>query len=102
MQYIKTHWIHKEPDEPVWIYSELDADRWEVRKVEVFPDGSIGYADATGSKGPTWLGEVPVPPLSEIDSPGELETVEIDQSEFESVWARRSSPAPHLLGDRKP
>jgi hypothetical protein len=100
MQYIKTHWIHTEADEPVWIYSELDAHRWEVRKIEVFPDGSCGYADAAESKGSTWLCEIAVPPLSEIDSPGELETVEIDPAEFESIWARRLSAAPHLLGHR--
>ena len=101
MQYIKTHWIHEHPDEPVWIYSELDAERWELRKLEVFPDGSLGHADVEGSNGRSWLGEMPVPPFDEVDVPGELETVEIDAAEFEALWARRSAPAPALLGGKR-
>jgi hypothetical protein len=40
MNYIKVKWNHALPDEPVWFYSELDAERWETRKVEIFADGS--------------------------------------------------------------
>ncbi len=44
MKYIKVKWLHSHPDEPVLLYSELDKDRWETRKVEVFADGRIGFA----------------------------------------------------------
>jgi len=42
MTYLKVKWIHSHPDAPVLLYSELDRERWEVRKVEVFRDGSLG------------------------------------------------------------
>jgi hypothetical protein len=41
---------------PVVLYSELDDNRFEVRKVEVFRDGRLGYADAVRSSGGTGLG----------------------------------------------
>ena len=47
MRYIKVKWIHSYPDEPVLLYSEIDDSGWEVRKVEVFPDGAYGYANAS-------------------------------------------------------
>ena len=44
MKYIKVHWIHDFADEPEMLYSEIDSHDNEVRKVEVFKDGSMGYA----------------------------------------------------------
>ena len=46
------------------------------------------------------LGEKQVPSLAECNLPGELETVEIDATEFEAVWARRSS-SPVVLGGKR-
>ena len=57
MQYIRTIWVHDFPDFPVEIYSEIDEERWEVRKVEIFRDGSATYADLTRSTGKTGLSE---------------------------------------------
>lgn len=34
MTYIRLHWLHDRPDEPIWLFSELDDLRREVRKVE--------------------------------------------------------------------
>ena len=44
MQYIRVRWNHDRSDEPVELWSELDGESWEVRKVEVFPDGHLGFA----------------------------------------------------------
>ena len=44
MTHLKVKWIHSYPDEPVIIYSELDHELWELRKVEVLPGGRMGYA----------------------------------------------------------
>src|SRR5258705_13531981 len=43
MQYIRVRWKHALPDEPVELLSELDSESWEVRKVEVFRDGRLGF-----------------------------------------------------------
>lgn len=92
MKYVRVGWKHQHPDEPVLLYSELDADRWEVRKVEVFRDGRCGYASADVSSGGTMLGKVPVPELTEIAKDAQFEPVEISREEFEVVWARREAP----------
>jgi hypothetical protein len=91
MNYIKIKWIHSHPDDPVLLYSELDSERWEKRKVEVFQDGHCGYASLTESCGPTRLGEEPIPPLDEIASDAQFDPVEITREEFEAIWAKRNT-----------
>jgi hypothetical protein len=44
MTYFKCKWNHAYRDEPVLLYSELDEERWETRKVEIFRDGKMGFA----------------------------------------------------------
>ncbi|MHC2467099.1 DUF6881 domain-containing protein [Bradyrhizobium embrapense] len=66
MTYLKVRWIHAYADEPVLIYSELDHEHWELRKVEIFPDGRIGYANDKVEVGDTGLGQMPLPSVEEI------------------------------------
>jgi hypothetical protein len=89
MKYLKVKWIHNPADEPVWLYSELDDDRWETRKVEIFPDGTTGFASSAGSAGTTELSLVPLPALEEIAADPEFAPEEIGGREFEEVWAKR-------------
>jgi hypothetical protein len=89
MTYLRVGWKHQNPDEPVTLYSELDADRWEVRKVEVFRNGRCGHASAEASSGGTELGRGPIPELHEIVKDPQFEPFEISRDEFEAVWARR-------------
>lgn len=89
MNYVKVKWIHLHRDEPVWLYSELNEDRWETRKVEVFPDGSCGFAGPGEAVGTTKLSIVPMPTLEGIASDPQFVPQEIPQREFEEVWARR-------------
>jgi hypothetical protein len=65
----------------------LDDQRWEVRKVEVFREGRMGYADAEREFGGAGLGLVPMPLLAEIAADPQFEPVEITRLEFESVWS---------------
>lgn len=89
MNYIKVEWIHSNSDEPVLLYSELDDDRWENRKMEIFGDGRLCYASVAESTGTTRLGEVPTPLLAEIGLDSEFKPFEITKQEFEELWARR-------------
>jgi hypothetical protein len=91
MNYLRVGWKHQHAEEPVILYSELDADRWEVRKVEVFRNGRCGYASAEGSSGGTELGKVPIPELTEIAKDPQFEPCEISREEFEAVWTRREA-----------
>jgi hypothetical protein len=86
--YLECEWIHDSPDFPVLLYSELDQDRWETRKVEVFRDGSKGWADADHEV-ISALGEVPVPPLTEIAADAQFRPRQVSAEAFEGVWRRR-------------
>jgi len=89
MNYIKVNWIHSFPNEPTLLYSELDNDRWEKRKVEIFADGHCGYASLSESERSTRLGEEPIPSLTQIASDPQFKPIEIPKEEFEKVWTER-------------
>lgn len=86
MKYIRVRWIHNFPNEPVLLYSELDDDRFETRKVEVFPDGKKGYASEAEEVGGTRLGIEPVPSITQIAMDHEFVPEEITKEEFERIW----------------
>lgn len=70
--------------------SELDEARWETRKIEIFPDGSIGYADSRVEHGGTRLGLVPLPSIADIAADPKFMPEEITREEFEDVWSLRA------------
>ena len=87
-KYILVRWIHSFADEPVLLYSELYEQRFERRKVHVFHDGHMEYADADTESDSTGLGLVPTPELCEIAADPEFEPTEITKDEFEKVWSQ--------------
>jgi hypothetical protein len=89
MTYIAVKWKHTNPAYPVVLYSELDEQGWEQRKVEVFADGRHGYADRSESTAGTRLGVEAMPPLAEIASDPQFEPSEITRERFEEVWSDR-------------
>ena len=88
MTYIKVLWHHSFPDEPTVLYSEIDKDRWERRKVYVFRDGQFGYASETEATNSVRLSIEPLPPLSKISSDAQFDPREIEKSEFDDVWSK--------------
>lgn len=85
--FLKVTWDHGHPEEPVWLYSELDEERYEIRKVEVYRDGRQGFAERGRSVGGSVLGEIPVPTVREFaNEPEDLQASEISKEEFESRW----------------
>lgn len=88
MKYLRVTWKHSFVDEPRLLYSEVDQRRFERRKVEVFPDGHMDYADADTSSGSTELGLMAIPELCEIAADPEFEPTEITKDDFERVWAQ--------------
>jgi hypothetical protein len=84
--YIRVFWLHSSPEEPVELFSELDEQRFEVRKVEVWADGRTGHAGQHTEVGGTRLGELPVPSLSEIAADPQFEPHEISAADFEKRW----------------
>jgi len=81
--YILVKWKHTNPEYPILLYSELDDNRWEIRKVEVHADSRIGFASRNEAVGGTFLGKTPVPPMAEIAADLQFEPIEISAREFE-------------------
>lgn len=86
MKYLKVKWLHHHPDEPVAIYSEIDQDRWEVRKVEILQDGTSTYASPFYRTGDTWLAEAQLPDLKEINKDSQFKAELIPRHDFERIW----------------
>ncbi|HEX9338081.1 MAG TPA: hypothetical protein VF892_19445 [Pseudonocardiaceae bacterium] len=86
MKYLHVKWRHDLPHQPTDIYTEVDDDRWEARKVEVFADGRIQYSDGVDSTGNTDLSDVRSPLPGEAPDNDVLTTTAIDEAAFEHMW----------------
>ena len=84
--YIRVRWLHEHLDEPVDLWSEVDSQGFEVRKVEIWKDGRVGFASREREHGGTRLGTEPTPPLAEIAADPEFEPEQISEIEFEKCW----------------
>jgi hypothetical protein len=84
--YIHCQWLQSSADEPIEIFSELDPQRNEVRKVEKFRGGRLGYASKVAATEGTSLGIIPVPPLVEINASPEFTAKDITAAQFEQQW----------------
>jgi hypothetical protein len=85
--YLKVEWIHDFIDEPILIYMELDYERNEIRKVEIYSNNKIGYADLNHEYAGTRLSLEPIPTIDEIVEDEQFKPVEISNEEFEKVWS---------------
>ena len=88
MHYIDVRWRHQFDAEPVRLMSELDASRFETRKLAFFRDGRVGYADAFICTHDTALGTVAVPALADINGDIQFQGQEIGREAFEVEWRR--------------
>ena len=88
MRYIDVEWIHDHDDEPVRLVSEIGPDEFEVRKIEIYRDGNVGFADKNREVGNARLGIVEVPSLTEINSQLEFRGSEISCEMFENLWSK--------------
>ena len=83
---IDVQWRHRSDADPTRLVSELDEQRMEIRKLEFFEDGRVGYACANHTAHGTELGLVPVPPLAEINTDPEFAGTNITAAEFDALW----------------
>ncbi len=84
-RYMRVHWHHGFDEEPVCLYSEVEAGR-EVRKVEVYRDEHMDFADERISTGTTLLSETLMPTVDEIFEEGHFTPELITREEFENIW----------------
>ncbi|WP_431822923.1 DUF6881 domain-containing protein [Burkholderia sp. F1] len=92
---IDVAWKHAFEAEPVRLISLLDQDRYEVRKLEFFRDGRVGFADATRSMLGTELGEIPVPSLAEINADPQFDARETTLEAFQALWSSHAARIDH-------
>lgn len=88
MRYIDVEWIQSSDEHPIRLVSEIGKDNYELRKLEFFIDGSVGFASVKDSSANTMLGEVEVPSLEEINSQNEFSGHRITREEFEIMWQK--------------
>jgi hypothetical protein len=88
MEFIDVAWRHDTEPEPIRLVSELDEQRYEMRKLEFFADGRVGFASPASSSEGTMLGAEPVPPLSELNSDVQFSGSNISSADFEIMWGR--------------
>jgi hypothetical protein len=86
--YLRVDWHHEFPDEPITLYSEVGDDGYETRKVNVFADGHLEGADDDHETAHTGIGEIPLPPIAEIDERDEFSAEEINRDTFEALWTQ--------------
>lgn len=96
MQYWKVAWIHDFIDEPIFIYGELNDEFEEIRKVEMFRDGRLGYASIRGLEYLTLSSETNWLPKEEIEVDPQFIVEVISKVEFEKVWIQAISNNTHI------
>lgn len=99
MKYLKCKWIHDFMNEPTIIISEIDENRFETRKIEIFRDGKFGLAAPNLEYMNTRLGEVPLPDMEEIAKDEQFEVQSISSQEFNEVWRDKIQSFIRLLKD---
>lgn len=86
MYHLRVLWDHELWDQPIVIYSEIDDDGWEVRKVEIYRDGRSAFADSVKSTGNTMLSEKKIPYWGSFSDTSTLSREEITAEMFEQAW----------------
>jgi hypothetical protein len=88
MRYIDVNWAHESEKYPYRLISEIGNNQFEVRKLEFFRNGKIGFASGVSNTENTMLGIVEVSPLEEINSDNEFQGKNISKQEFELIWQK--------------
>ena len=84
---IDVAWKHDFEAEPVRLLSVLDSNRYEIRKLEFFRDGRVGFADGKRTALGTQLGLLPVPALTAINTDPQFEARETTMKAFDTLWS---------------
>lgn len=83
-------WFHDFVNEPCIIYSEIDTQRYEVRKVEVYKNETVCKYGENISDSQMELGDAAFPQnLDEINRDRQFYAKYITKEEFESIWNKQ-------------
>src|SRR5437762_755633 len=84
--YFMCTWLAASSDEAFQYWDELDEERWSIRCVRKYRDGSF---EAYSYDSPNWrdeMPEAPIPPVQEVNQDAQFDAREISGSEFEAIW----------------
>lgn len=87
MRYVRLTHSGPRPGFPVEVFSEVNEERLEVRKVEQHPDGHLEWADENHETPTIGLSETLMKFRADPDYP-ELTLAEISREEFDEMWTR--------------
>lgn len=87
-RYLKIDWKNGAPADPATYFCEIDDEGWELRRVEIFQNGKMAYADRQLAVGCEGLGLAQVPSLSKIRQDPEIEAWEISENDFDFMWEK--------------
>ena len=86
LRYIDVHWKHESNAYPIRLVSEVGTDNFEIRKLEFFSNGTVGYATEMHNSKATELGIDIVPNIEEINSDPIFTGKVISKLEFDKLW----------------
>ena len=83
MLYYKTIWNHTNDYDPIVMYSAIDEERYETKRLDIFRDGHVAYFD---TRTPMELSEAPYPSdFDTINATDEFDVSEISSIDFENI-----------------
>lgn len=97
LRHLRTEWHHDprydHTHDPTLLFHEVRGGE-ELRKVEVWPDGSMGFADETQEVGGTYRSQGDIPTADEINEDPAFTAGYVSAAEFERVWRRATREGP--------
>lgn len=93
MRYFSSIWIHDNIEDPILFASEVGDDQYEIRKIEIWIDGRVGWADTSNHSANTRLGKAEVPSTNEINQGKEFIAKDITNIDFDRFWEMKNEPA---------
>jgi hypothetical protein len=86
------YWYWENNDEadilPICVYVEVDSELYERRKIELYQDNVVGYADDYQEIGRTGLSDRPLPSFEELKGIIKSPITKISIEQFEEVWKK--------------
>ena len=82
MLYYKTIWNHTNDYDPIVMYSAIDEERYETKRLDIFRDGHVAYFD---TRTPMELSEAPYP--------SDFDVAEISSIDFENILKMQDTDA---------
>ncbi|MBQ9873354.1 MAG: hypothetical protein IJM30_02730 [Thermoguttaceae bacterium] len=89
VDYSSCFWFHDNPNDPMLMYSELDEERWETRRLEIYPTGKVARLQGDDDM----LADVPlsdVDDLNELNDCSEFWNEAISKEYFELLWETKT------------